>query len=345
MRLILVAASVIDDTLAGTALAGLLRGENLRKAAARRTGDGVVVPSALVVQVFLPGAEAPSATEPPAFSTAPATAYPAWFRTLMRHSCLFEDERLRTVKAVSWWGPTGGSTAPAANPPPQSLPHRFVTSVGGKQAKTWVDGWPADRNSAVMFDGQTITHGVFANRGVGVEQQELCTIDTDAASLRYSAANATWSVLSTDGATLARFDEGRVSLAVTWEAAVFQDEAERTRLAKPAAKAPTLNARLDVLLGDLRARGKMAYREHLLNRAHPRLRWKLADFLAAEYIGFPERPAYPVVTTVMNPCALLERAPVAYGIYNTLLALFQCGAVCKDPVLSDDAAGRDRSDM
>ena len=47
----------------------------------------------------------------------------------------------------------------------------------------------------------------------------------------------------------------------------------------------------------------------------------------------------------MNPCGLLERAPVAYGIYNTLLALSQCGAVCKDPVLSDDTAGRDRSDM
>ena len=86
----------------------------------------------------------------------PAVADPAWFRTLMRHSCLFEDERIRTVKAVSWWGPTGGAAAPAANSPPQSPPHRFVTSVGGKQAKTWVDGWPADRNSAVMFDGQTV---------------------------------------------------------------------------------------------------------------------------------------------------------------------------------------------
>lgn len=78
----------------------------------------------------------------------------------------------------------------------------------------------------------------------------------------------------------------------------------------------------------------------------PGLRWKLADFLIAEYIRFPERPAYPTVTSVMNPCALLERAPAAYGIHDTVLALSRCDAGCADPLNDDDdTAGRDRSDM
>ena len=70
-------------------------------------------------------------------------ADPAWFRTVMRHSCLFEDERIRTVKAVSWWGPTATPTAagadPTANPQPnRTPPHQFVTSIDGTQVRM---GW------------------------------------------------------------------------------------------------------------------------------------------------------------------------------------------------------------
>lgn len=72
------------------------------------------------------------------------------------------------------------------------------------------------------------------------------------------------------------------------QAAVFRDEAERARLvgaAKTVAGAPILLARLDVLLGDLRARGKMAYREHLLNRAHPRAsEWPCRFVLSASHL-------------------------------------------------------------
>ena len=61
---------------------------------------------------------------------------------------------------------------------------------------------------------------MFANSGVGpagLEQQEVCNVTASATSLRYSAADATWSVLGTNSTALARFDGERVSVAVTWE--------------------------------------------------------------------------------------------------------------------------------
>jgi hypothetical protein len=65
--------------------------------------------TSMTVEAMLPWMEVATSTDTSSFDRVPDTIYSEWLRAVVRHSCLYEERRVRTVKGVSWWPIEGAS--------------------------------------------------------------------------------------------------------------------------------------------------------------------------------------------------------------------------------------------
>jgi hypothetical protein len=144
---------------------------HLRSAAlATQTGnvagsDGTVVhTTSVVVDAFLPWMEIASATDAPDFDLVPPSMHPPWLRTVLRHSCLYEHKRIRTVSGHSWW-PSRGAEGLGSQ-------QGAVTKegAGAKLSDVYYERGPSEKptlrrsrySDMIVMDPQTMLHGVRA---------------------------------------------------------------------------------------------------------------------------------------------------------------------------------------
>ncbi len=147
-------------------------------------------------------------TDVPAFRGISRREFPIWLLSVMGHSRLFEDWRIRIATAVSWWfegeggeftyWPDGPHAAPVALPP------RSNTAITGE--------------NEIMF------HRVerVGRPDADTRSAELDELSVDAELV---ADGDEWLVLD-GGRSIARVPYGEVRISVSWKAEVFADEAE-----------------------------------------------------------------------------------------------------------------------
>eukprot|EP00040_Diaphanoeca_grandis_P021362 m.113815 g.113815 ORF g.113815 m.113815 type:complete len:519 (-) comp28298_c0_seq1:161-1717(-) len=321
-------AKMIKQEFNGSALEKLLHNANLANAAANMNqSDGEyshVAPSHLVIDVYPPGIEAPSTTDAPEYDNVPAKRFPQWLRSVMRHSCLFESQRIRTVKAMAWWGPDEPTSTT------ETQPHKLVTYNEGPFSAGSV--WNTATNKMTLFDGQTVMHRVTTNNeadndGLANNDGPAIPCDLPEGTTMFRSDDTEqprWFLRAPNGTTIISYPANQVSIALSWEAAVFKTaEAQKTWVKRRIPQQPfTVDGTLSEMLKDMRLRGKMKYSEHLLQKQPTRLRKKLADALVKEYVVYPE----DANQMTFNFCALLERAPIVAR--DILMLVTNCDSTC-----------------
>lgn len=181
----------------------------LREAAAKLFDTPHVRPQIVYTNLTwqLPFHQGAGHTDVPAFRGIDRTVYPIWFLSIMGHSGLFEEERIRIATAVAWFyeGKDGG----------------FEYWPDGK------DGAPRIHegeifNTAIMGDNDRMFHRVMP---VGRREDGLVTDMTLDTRLAHRGGEA-WEIVE-DGRRLATFSYPKLRISVSWKAQVFRDEAER----------------------------------------------------------------------------------------------------------------------
>ena len=179
--------------------------------AARTLFGGTVVRPQIVyanITYQLPVAQGIGHTDIPAFRGFDRTEHPIVFLSIMGHSRLFEDARLRIATAVSWFhrGDDGG----------------FEYWPDGPQQPSAVHQGDID-NTAVVADNDLMFH-----RALGVGRLEDGMVGGMTLDSRLERAGDGWAIVDRDE-VLARpaYEDFRIS--VSWKGLVFadQDEADR----------------------------------------------------------------------------------------------------------------------
>lgn len=291
---------------------------------ATKSNMSIIHQSSLAIEVHLPGGEIPYATAASKFVGIGSSSLPPWFRRLMAQSCVFEKNRIQTIRAISWW--TSNS---------ESSLHNFYTGKQDSQVE-----WPMMSNVTYIFDDQKIMHSVVANdsnTGAGRQQHHLC--DLNNAKIVYDGRKMEWNIMSSAGVKILSLNKGDVTLSLTNEANIFKDKEHQTFSKRKGVDTPSIQSVLNAMLDDLRIRGMMKYKEHLLQENPARLRWKLADFLISEYIKFI-KPKYYIQSN-LNLCYLLQFVPGV--LYDTMVEWAMCDVPCQKP--EEPTLARDKSDM
>lgn len=162
---------------------------DLRAAAARVVGADPgaehthVIPSVLTMRVLLPGMEIPIATDPPEYDRIPVPrakeaghsgGVPPWLRRVLRHSCVMEERRYPTAKALLWLAPpTHTSLTPGTDTESSTTTRNSGDTVRHPdvhRAFCYPNGsrypdvsLPTQGESAIaVLDCQTLWHGVEA---------------------------------------------------------------------------------------------------------------------------------------------------------------------------------------
>jgi len=191
-------------------VAPLLAHDGFRDAAARLFGGTVVRPHIVYVNLTwqLPFPQGVGHTDVPAFRGLDRTRYPITFLSLMGHSGLFEDVRVRIATAVAWFyaGTDGGFEYWPDGPEAPSRVHEGA--IG---------------NTAIVGDNDFMWHRV---RPVGRLADGMPSLTRD--SLLARGDDGAWAIVEGDRtiATL-RFEQLRIS--VSWKALVFDDAADAAR--------------------------------------------------------------------------------------------------------------------
>ena len=123
-------------------------------------GPGAVVhTTGIAVDAFLPWMEVASATDAPEFDRVLPSMHPPWLRAALRHSCLYEDRRFRTVVGHSWWPSTGAKGLDG---------HKSRQQSYGVSSGIYYERGPSEKPtmrgssfaSMVVVDPHTVLHGV-----------------------------------------------------------------------------------------------------------------------------------------------------------------------------------------
>ena len=191
------------------AAAPLLHHAGFMSAAAEISGADRVVPQGMYIRLSTPSRAQPvSHTDSPEFRGVDHRRAPGWFLQVMGVSGLFEQERINSVTAVSWFfaGECGF--------------YRYWPGGRGEESIRHEAMW----NTAVMGDNDLMHHKVERtgpeDLGPPAEMTVATILDRDGDD---------W-VLIEDGRTLARYADEHVRLSLTWRAHVYDEGAGSARL-------------------------------------------------------------------------------------------------------------------
>lgn len=233
-----------------------LRHEGFLAAARAVHGRPVIEPAIVYANILVPGQELAVHTDVPEFRGANRKRFPQWLLVVMHHSRLFDAWRMPIVTGVAWFSACQGG--------------EFVfypAGAGGPPATL-----PAKRNSAILLDTDSVFHGVDRVAAVG----EMAPL-RPGMQLVFDGAGR-WSIRDGD-AVVATYAWDELRFSVSWKAYCFADPAERDAWRAHSADLE-LDAILDTLVADLRARGRLTG-----DRPAPT---DLALQLIEEYIRFPQ---------------------------------------------------------
>lgn len=240
----------------------LLFHDGLIESAARLFSSTVVRPRLLFANITwqLPFEQGAGHTDIPAFRGIDRSRYPVWFLSVMGHSGLFEDERIRIATAVAWFyeGSDGGFTYWPDGP--EAPPHIHEGAIN---------------NTAIVGDNDLMYHRV---RPVGPPSAGMLTnlsIDTELAH----RGGDDWEVRRGEVVARPRFAELRVS--VSWKAYVFRDASEE-RLFHDGSADLSFDAVLERLYADLEERGTPVPRQ-----LDPLRDPEFVRLLATTYMHYP----------------------------------------------------------
>lgn len=229
----------------------------LRAAVERLCGQGIVVPAIVYLNAMVPGQELAVHTDVPDFLGADRRTIPQWLLVVMRHSRLFEGERLRIATSISYVGAAVGG--------------QLVYHPGGPAAPPAT--FSAAHNKAITLDTDTIYHGVSMVGPAGAPPPDV------GPGAQLTGTADAWNIIDHAGDTTMRcgIDDVRISIStkVYW---FRDDEAVRRWQHNDTPLTPAVIA--GRLLGDLRSRGALRADES------PRLS-EIADLLIDTYEHYP----------------------------------------------------------
>lgn len=193
----------------GRALPGVevfLHHPGLRAAAARLFDARVVRPHLVYANLTwqLPFPQGVGHTDVPAFRGFDRTRHPITFLSIMGHSGLFEDVRVRIATAVAWFY-AGGDGGFEYWPDGPDAPSRVHEGAIG--------------NTALVGDNDFMWHRV---RPVGRLADGMPSLSRDSRLVRRGDA---WAIVD-DARTIAELPFDRLRISVSWKALVFADEQE-----------------------------------------------------------------------------------------------------------------------
>jgi hypothetical protein len=197
-----------DRSLVG-GIEPLLEHRGFREAAARLFGARVVRPQIVYANLTwqLPFPQGAGHTDVPAFHGVDRTTTPITFLTIMGHSGLFEDVRVKIATAVAWFygGSDGGFEYWPDGPDRPSRIHEGCIA-----------------NTAIVGDNDFMWHRV---RPVGRIEDGMASLTLDSELVRRDGG---WAIVDA-GRTLAelRFEQLRIS--ISWKAITFYDEDDARR--------------------------------------------------------------------------------------------------------------------
>ncbi|MBX3026574.1 hypothetical protein KF840_16840 [bacterium] len=228
-------------------------------AAARAVhGRPLIEPAIVYANILVPGQELAIHTDVPEFRGANRKRFPQWLMVVMHHSRLFEAWRMPIVTGVAWFSACRGGD--------------FVFYPDGAEGPAVA--LPARRNSAILLDTDSVFHGVDRVACAG----EMAPL-RPGMHLVFDGAGR-WSIR--DGAAVvARYAWDELRFSVSWKAYCFADAGERDAWRQHRDDL-ALDAILDTLVDDLRARGRLDG-----DRPPPTA---LAQQLIDEYVRFPPAP-------------------------------------------------------
>lgn len=233
-----------------------LRHEGFLAAARAVHGRPVIEPAIVYANILVPGQELAVHTDVPEFRGANRKRFPQWLLVVMHHSRLFDAWRMPIVTGVAWFSACEGG--------------EFVFYPDGPAGAAAT--LPAKRNTAILLDTDSVFHGVdrVAARGEMAPLRPGMQLVFDGAGR--------WSIRDGES-VVARYAWDEMRFSVSWKAYCFADAAERDAWRAHSADL-ALDAILDTLVADLRARGRLPG-----DRPAPT---DLALQLIEEYIRFPQ---------------------------------------------------------
>lgn len=232
-----------------------LRHQGFLAAARAVHGRPLIEPAIVYANILVPGQELAVHTDVPEFRGASRKRFPQWLLVVMHHSGLFDAWRMPIVTGVAWFSACQGG--------------EFVFYPDGAGGAPSV--LPAKRNSAILLDTDSVFHGVdrVAARGEMAPLRPGMHLVCD--------QPGRWSIR--DGArAVAAYAWDELRFSVSWKAYCFTDAAERDAWRTHSADL-SLDAILDRLVADLRARGRLGGERPAAT--------DLALQLIEEYIHFP----------------------------------------------------------
>ena len=223
-------------------------------------GAEVVVPWYVYANVFLPGQELSVHTDVPEFRGLTRHQAPLWLLVVMHHSGLFEPWSVPIATAVLYVAGCAGG----------DLTYFADGSDGGTRVHP-------EPNTAVLFDADTIFHGVDRVSG---DDAPLAELSADACLLR--DGRRSWVLRSrrgADAASLGSYASEELRYSVSWKALCFADGRDHERWLQHADDLDPGEV-ISRLAGELVERGKLAEGTEVTAR-------ELAELFIEEFVPFP----------------------------------------------------------
>lgn len=174
--------------------------------AARKIAErDIVVPSIIYANLLVPGQELAVHTDVPEFRGANRMVMPQWLMVVMLHSKLFDEWRIPIVTCVSWFGAAKGGA--------------FTFYPDGVEGPR--DSIPAQHNSAILIDTDSVFHGV---ERVARDQPAMPEM-TRETRLHYLGGD-NWQLRNGDD-ELEKLTWPDLRYSISWKAYCFRDDAEK----------------------------------------------------------------------------------------------------------------------
>jgi hypothetical protein len=259
------------DTITAGGIENIMNSEALVEAARKLYGMPLVLPYIAYGNILLPGQELGIHTDVPAFRGADRNVVPLWLLVAMRHSGLFERWRIPVATAIVFIGGRRAGGQFAYYPCGSDAPVARVDSVQG---------------TALMFDGDTVFHGVDKVSG---DDSGIRSVGRGERMRISNKGDRIWHLQVMPGRpdqkpTLRRhfaYGSDDLRFSMSWKAYCFADEAERSVWAKHEDDLDR-GVIVETLVDGLCESGALSTKEHGLSDTD------LAYLMMDTFIRFPE---------------------------------------------------------
>lgn len=216
----------------------------------------IVEPAIVFANLMLPGQELALHTDVPEFRGMDRRSDPQWLLVAMHHSGLFRIWRKHIATAIAWFGSVRGGSLLFYPDGPWGPPVQY----------------PVLHNSALLFDADSIFHGV---EPVGTGDDTPLPDPAPDQRLEWKGSEG-WVLLDNEK-VLARYRWQQVRFSISWKAYCYEDEAEREKVRMHSDDINRDQA-IEMLVEDLRRRRRIEARPSDT---------ELALTIIREYIRFP----------------------------------------------------------